>query len=104
MSATTFPISTPEGEISSDELRQLFMSVLVIQPSPFCNIDCDYCYLPNRTSTARMDFEVLYKVMERVAESGLVGPPFALLWHAGEPLAVPVSWYRKAFGIINSFL
>ena len=79
------------------------MSVLVIQPSPFCNIDCDYCYLPNRTSTARMDFEVLYKVMERVAESGLVGPPFTLLWHAGEPLAVPVSWYRKAFGIINSF-
>ena len=62
MSATTFPISTPEGEISSDELRQLFMSVLVIQPSPFCNIDCDYCYLPDRTSTQRMEFDTLRKV------------------------------------------
>ncbi len=101
--STPLPCAPSDIEISPDEFRQLYLSVLVIQPSPFCNINCDYCYLPSRTSTQRMDFNVLFKVMERVAESGLVGPPFTLLWHAGEPLAVPISWYKKAFGIIRSF-
>ena len=84
-------------------MRQLHLGVLVIQPSPFCNINCDYCYLPHRTSTARMGFDTLRTTMERVIESGLVGPEFTLLWHAGEPLAVPVSWYEEAFEIIGSF-
>jgi sulfatase maturation enzyme AslB (radical SAM superfamily) len=21
--------------------------LLILQPTPFCNLDCDYCYLPN---------------------------------------------------------
>ena len=87
----------------SAAMRQLYLGVLVIQPSPFCNINCDYCYLPDRTSTKRMEFDTLRKVMQRVAESGLVGPEFTLLWHAGEPLAVPISWYEEAFAIIDSF-
>ena len=85
------------------EVEQLFLSLLVIQPSPFCNINCDYCYLPDRTNTHRMDFDVLQKTLERVFESGLVGAPFTLLWHAGEPLAVPLKWYQTAFELIGKF-
>ena len=88
---------------SPADLEQLFLGVLVIQPSPFCNINCDYCYLPNRTSTRRMEFPVLEQTMTQVFDSGLVGPPFVLLWHAGEPLAVPVDWYEEAFDLINRF-
>jgi len=29
--------------------------------------------------------------------------PFSLLWHAGEPLAVPIKWYEEAFEIINRY-
>ncbi|MCB1230543.1 MAG: GRRM system radical SAM/SPASM domain protein [Verrucomicrobiae bacterium] len=97
---TSSPVSAPPAQPT---MEQLFLGVLVIQPSPFCNINCDYCYLPHRTSTRRMEFPVLEKTMSRVFESGLVGPPFVLLWHAGEPLAVPVSWYEEAFEIINRF-
>jgi uncharacterized protein len=89
------PKLTPQN---SDRLA---LGLLVIQPSPFCNINCDYCYLPNRTDTRRMDFEVLETIMDKVWDSGLVQSPFSLLWHAGEPLAVPISWYEKAFEIIN---
>ena len=67
---------------ATSAMRQLYLGVLVIQPSPFCNINCDYCYLPDRTSTERMEFDTLRKVMQRVAESGLVGPEVSLLWHA----------------------
>ena len=99
---------TPNAPVASlsnppKTAEQLFLGVLVIQPSPFCNINCDYCYLPNRTSSRRMEFSVLDRTMARVFESGLAGPPFVLLWHAGEPLAVPVSWYEQAFEIINRF-
>ncbi len=86
-----------------DQARPLSLGLLVIQPSPFCNINCDYCYLPDRGDKRRMEFSVLEKVMERVFESGLVQHPFTILWHAGEPLAVPVTWYEQAFAIINRF-
>ena len=32
-----------------DDPLQPWISLLVLQPSPFCNINCDYCYLPNRS-------------------------------------------------------
>ena len=93
----------PHLPSSAPDLRRLYLGVLVIQPSPFCNINCDYCYLPHRTSTQRMAFSTIERSMARVAESGLVGPEITLLWHAGEPLAVPISWYEEAFGIIDQF-
>ena len=93
---------TPTPNASPSDER-VYMSLLVLQGSPFCNIDCDYCYLPNRSDTRRMSMHVLEKTLERVCEAGLIGPPFEVLWHAGEPLAVPVSYYEKAIDVINRF-
>ena len=109
---TTTPLERPTDPLiqhrsSADSIHcsgsPLSLGLLVIQPSPFCNIDCDYCYLPDREEKRRMEFPVLQKVMERVFESGLVRHPVTILWHAGEPLAVPLKWYRAAFDIIDSF-
>ena len=72
------------------------LDLLVIQPTPFCNLDCDYCYLPNRQSKARIGQETLRRTFQRVFESDLVSGPFTVVWHAGEPLALPVSLYREA--------
>ncbi len=77
-----------------------WITLLVLQPSPFCNINCDYCYLPNRTSTRRMPMEVLRQAIEKTFASDLVRGELTLIWHAGEPLAVPMSWYEEAFGFI----
>jgi uncharacterized protein len=78
-----------------------WISLLVLQPSPFCNIDCDYCYLPNRTSTRRMAMSVLEKAIEKTFASDLVRGELTIVWHAGEPLAVPISWYEQALGVIE---
>lgn len=105
MTTFTAPVPTTNAPATqpaaANPAEQLFISLLVIQPSPFCNLNCDYCYLPDRANKRRMEFDVLEKVMERVFESGMVGPPFTLLWHAGEPFAVPLKWYEQAFEIIN---
>ena len=99
VSSETAPSVLPD----TDDIKPLSLGLLVIQPSPFCNINCDYCYLPNRTDKRRMEFSVLEQIMERVFDSGLVNHPFTILWHAGEPLAVPLKWYKEAFNIINQF-
>jgi uncharacterized protein len=72
------------------------LELLVLQPTPFCNLDCSYCYLPDRDSTRRMSLETLERTFAWVFSSGLVREPFTLLWHAGEPLVVPVPFYEEA--------
>ncbi len=57
--------------------------LLVLQPTPFCNLDCDYCYLPDRGNRSRLSFELLEAALERVLESPFFDGGFTLLWHAG---------------------
>jgi uncharacterized protein len=77
------------------------LELLVLQPTPFCNINCSYCYLPDRQSTRRMSPEVLEGTFRWVFASGLVREPFTLLWHAGEPLVLPVSFYETAEDLLR---
>src|SRR5271165_4949091 len=72
------------------------LELLVLQPTPFCNINCSYCYLPDRQSTRRMSLDTLDQTFRWVFASGLAREPFTLLWHAGEPLVLPVSFYETA--------
>ncbi|WP_160195404.1 cyclophane-forming radical SAM/SPASM peptide maturase GrrM/OscB [Microvirga sp. BSC39] len=72
-----------------------------MQPTQFCNIDCSYCYLSNRTSTARMSLETLDLICQRLFESPLLGASLDLAWHGGEPLAVPLSWYEQAVALVE---
>jgi len=77
------------------------LELLVLQPTPFCNINCSYCYLPDRQSTRRMSLETLGRAFEWVFASGLAREPFTLLWHAGEPMVVPVSFYEEAARLLK---
>lgn len=72
------------------------LELLVIQPTPFCNLDCSYCYLPNRLDKRKITTETLEKVFNWTFSSGLVRGPFTLLWHAGEPMVLPASFYEQA--------
>jgi uncharacterized protein len=77
------------------------LELLVLQPTPFCNINCSYCYLPDRQSTRRMRLDTLEQASRWVFSSGLVRGPFTVLWHAGEPLAVPLAFYERAFELLR---
>ncbi|MCX5966171.1 MAG: GRRM system radical SAM/SPASM domain protein [Cyanobacteria bacterium] len=78
--------------------------LLVLQPTPFCNLDCDYCYLPNRDDRSRLSLEILEAALERVLGSPYVDGGFTLLWHAGEPLTVPTAFYDAATDCIRQAL
>jgi len=81
--------------------REEWLQLAVIQPSPFCNINCDYCYLPSRSETHRMSLDMLRSVARGIFSTDLSKESLVFVWHAGEPLAVPISWYREAFEIIR---
>ena len=78
------------------------ISVVVVQPTPFCNINCNYCYLPSRNSQARMATETLTALFDKVFASGWACQELTVIWHAGEPLVMPVSYYEEAFSLIES--
>ncbi len=73
------------------------LDLLVLQPTPFCNIDCSYCYLPDRGNRKRIRPEILERTFAWVLESGLVRRPYTIVWHAGEPLVLPTEFYEGAF-------
>lgn len=72
------------------------LELLIFQGTPFCNINCSYCYLPNRGSTAKISLNTVEAAFRRVFASGLVQKDFAVVWHAGEPLVMPISFYESA--------
>src|SRR4051794_30768571 len=78
------------------------VKLLVLQPSPFCNIDCAYCYLPDRDSRASMPLPVVEATIRNLMGSDLVGEQLSIAWHAGEPLAVGPEFYRRAFDCIET--
>jgi uncharacterized protein len=78
------------------------IEVVVVQPTPFCNINCRYCYLPQRdlkTVIAQSTVEALFS---KIFASGRTRADLTVIWHAGEPLVVPVAFYEAAFQRIES--
>ena len=78
------------------------IELLVVQPTPFCNIDCRYCYLPDRNSKAVVAPKTLSNLFSQVFASGWVRDCLSVVWHAGEPLVLPVEFYRNAFRTIEA--
>src|SRR5690349_19972308 len=73
----------------------------VVQPTPFCNIDCRYCYLPDRTNKAVVAEATLSNLFSQVFASEWVHEGFTVVWHAGVPMVLPIDCYRRAFRLID---
>ena len=73
--------------------------LIVLQPTPYCNINCSYCYLHHRDDKRRMSPAVLEAVRNKIFRKIDSDPELTIVWHAGEPTAVPVSWYDQAYSL-----
>jgi len=89
------------AQLTAAELRGR-TRLLILQGTPFCNIDCSYCYLPHRSDRARMDLQTLRRAVEWVYRHKLAADPLTLFWHAGEPLTLPPEWYEGAMAEANA--
>src|ERR1700678_3310449 len=77
------------------------IETVVVQPTPFCNINCSYCYLPQRNVTTVMMQNTVVTLFSKLFSSGWMQPHVTIIWHAGEPLVVPVAFYQTAFEAIE---
>ncbi|ACK65524.1 Radical SAM domain protein [Rippkaea orientalis PCC 8801] len=77
------------------------INLVVIQPTSFCNLNCDYCYLPHRQQQNRLSLDLIDPIFKTIFTSPFCTSDFSICWHAGEPLAVPISFYESAFEKIS---
>jgi uncharacterized protein len=82
----------------------LRVQLLILQSTPFCNLDCRYCYLPDRDTTARMSLRVVEAAVRNVVRNGLLRDRLCIVWHSGEPLVAGIEFYRSAFDLISSIV
>ncbi len=73
--------------------------LVLIQATSFCNISCDYCYLPERAKLRRIEPETLNQIFKSLFASPFISEEVLFLWHAGEPLTLPISFYEQAFAL-----
>lgn len=69
----------------------------ILQPTSFCDLRCDYCYLPHRHIRRRMSHDTLSLVFQAIFSSSLIADSVKIVWHAGEPMALPIRFYEEAF-------
>lgn len=77
------------------------IETVVVQPTPFCNIACRYCYLPTRNVTTVIEQSTITMLFEKLFASAWTNPDLTVIWHAGEPLVVPIAFYEEAFATIE---
>jgi len=104
------PAASPPAESglpalhAADFQPALCTQLLVLQPTPLCNINCSYCYLPDRDQAQRMPVATAAQAARRLHEDGLAGPELTVVWHAGEPLLMPPAFYDDAIAAIAQAL
>jgi uncharacterized protein len=73
------------------------LQLLILQPTPFCNVACDYCYLPDRSLKQVMSDAVFDAAIGAVLSSQVLDTSeFTILWHSGEPLVAGRQFYVNA--------
>jgi uncharacterized protein len=79
------------------------IGLVVLQSTGFCNIDCAYCYLPDRDNARQtMDLGTVAQAARLVFDQRLLGNEIDIVWHAGEPLTLPPTYYAQAIEIIEA--
>lgn len=73
-------------------MPRLNTHAVVVQPTTICNLNCSYCYLPNRRDKRFMSDDVVLAISESIARSNVKSWVF---WHGGEPLAAGIKRFSS---------
>jgi len=77
-------------------------SLIILQPTPFCNINCSYCYLPHRQDRTTLTFEQIEQIFQKLFGFPTISNQVTVVWHAGEPLVLGANYYETAFARIRA--
>ena len=78
------------------------VDLLIFQSTSFCNLDCSYCYLPDRLNKSKMDIKTIETTIKKIVSENLAENKFSIVWHAGEPMVMSLDFYKQVYEIIKS--
>jgi uncharacterized protein len=74
--------------------------IVILQATSLCNLNCQYCYVPGRQDTGVMSGQVLEAAARFVLACEIPNNEVEFHWHAGEPLAAGLEFYKRAFAML----
>jgi len=80
------------------------VKILILQSTPQCNMNCSYCYLSEESRMPRstndgMSIATLKKISKVIDDSAIEN--LTINFHAGEPLMMPIDYYKQAIDILG---
>jgi len=73
---------------------------IIIKPTLSCNIKCKHCYHGHSNSDETISTDTIERIMRLASEEyGTVW----FIWHGGEPLLLPLSFYKKVIAIQEKY-
>lgn len=79
------------------------IKTVLIQISSLCNLNCSYCYVPNRKELQKMDLSTIEAIFKKLLQSNLTSNQLKVVFHVGEPLVIPIHYYETIFRIADSY-
>ena len=67
-------------------------------PTPFCNLDCSYCWAPNRTVRSKMPLSTFELALDQIWRNREMNG-LEVLWLTGEPLVMGIDYFREAVDV-----
>lgn len=83
------------------------MITAYVKSTNYCNVGCSHCYLSEQTRAdkARMSMDTVRATGQLLAEmQQQQSRAVVLIWHGGEPLTLPATWYRAAGEVLDETL
>lgn len=74
------------------------IDLVVLQGTPFCNLNCTYCDLSRESRRTRIQMapDLIERSFQEIFESPFLGDSLTVIWHSGEPLTLPIGYYDDA--------
>jgi uncharacterized protein len=74
------------------EDKGYFLNSIILQPTTYCNLNCSYCYLPDRNIQRSMPVEIAERVSDFISDNP---HKYDILFHSGEPLSVNIDYFKS---------
>ena len=76
-------------------------ATVIVKPTLDCDLHCRHCYHPDCVRSDRILDLATYEKMVKLVRDHYVNSRY--IWHGGEPLLAPMSFYKKALAIQRKY-
>ena len=80
------------------------IDLLIFQSTSFCNLECKYCYLPDRNLKNKISLDKIETTLKKIVQEELIKDQFSIVWHAGEPTVLPIEFYQDVNKLVEAII